>query len=84
VLKFVFYFDPQIAFHECFYVSRHHKCSSISQQHKYNGFQERKVKDTVKSTIGDLVDQVSMNLPIHKDINFFMDKDIKVNGKETQ
>ena len=56
--------------------------SSTSQQHKYNGFQESRVKDTIKSTIGDIVDQLSMNLPIHEDIKLFMEKDIKMNGND--
>lgn len=33
-----------------------------------------------KSAIGDVVSQVSMNLPIHEEIELFMDKDIKING----
>lgn len=44
VLKFVLVFNWEIAFHECFHVSRYCKCSSASQKHKYNGLQESRVK----------------------------------------
>lgn len=53
-------------------------CSSTSQQYRYNIFQEIGVDDTVQSTLGDAVNQVSMNLPTHEDINLFIDKDIKI------
>lgn len=82
VLKFFLVYDEDITFHECCYVSRHHRCSSVYQQHKYNGFQESRVKDIVKSAIGDVVNQVPMNLPIQEYIKFFMERDIKINGND--
>lgn len=53
-------------------------CSSASYQHKYNGFQESRVEDTIHSALGDAIDQVSMSLPTHEDIKFFIGKDIKI------
>ena len=44
----------------------------------YNGFEESIVEDIVQSTLGDVVDQVSMNLPTHEDIMLFVDKEIKI------
>ena len=70
-------FDWQISFHECYHVSRYQRCSSSSQQYRYNGFQDNRDEDTVQSTLGDAVDQVSMDLPTHEDIKLFLDKDIK-------
>lgn len=43
-----------------------------------NGFQESIFEDIIHSTLGDAVDRFSMNLPTHKDIKWFVDKEIKI------
>lgn len=35
-------------------------------------------KDTIESTTGDVVDQVSMRFPIYEDTNFLIDKKMKI------
>ncbi len=75
---FILVFDWHIACHECFHVSRYGRCSSTSHKYKYNGFQESRDEDNVQSTLGDAVDQVSMDLPTHEDIKLFVDKEIKI------
>ena len=44
----------------------------------YNGFQEKIFEDTIQSTHGDAINLVSMDLPIHKDIKLFVEKEIKI------
>ena len=39
-------------------------------------------KDTIESTIGDVVEQVSMSLHIYEDTNFFIDKKIKITRQD--
>lgn len=39
-------------------------------------------KDTIKSTIGDVVEQVSMSLPIYEDIKLFIEKEIKIKWQD--
>lgn len=63
-------------------MSKYHRCSFSSQQDRYNGFQESRVEDTIQSTLGDAVGQVSMNFAIHGDIELFVDKDIKVRWQQ--
>jgi len=36
------------------------------------------LKDTVESVTGDVVEQVSMSLPIYEDTKLFIDKEIKM------
>ena len=45
-------------------------------------FRESRVEDTIHSTLGDAVDQGSMNLPIYEDIKLLMDKDIKMKWQQ--
>lgn len=81
VLKFILVFNSQIACHECYHVSRYFRWSSTSQQCRCNGFQEIRVEDTIQSTLGDAVDQISMSLPTHEDIKLFVDKNIKLSHR---
>jgi len=67
-----------MACYECFHVSKYRRFSAASQHYRYNGFQESRVEDTIESTLGDVVDQVSKDLHTHEDINLFLDKDIKI------
>lgn len=39
-------------------------------------------KDTIESIIGDVVEQVSMSLPIYEDTRLFIEKDIKITWKD--
>jgi len=42
----------------------------------YNGFQGSKDENTIQTILGDAVDQVSISLLTHENINLFMDNDI--------
>lgn len=39
-------------------------------------------KDTIKSAIGDMFEQMSMSLPIYEETKFFIDKDIKIEWQD--
>lgn len=55
-------------------ISVHHTLSSTSTMaSKRTG-----LKDTIDSTTGDVVDQVSMSFPIYKDTKLFIDNEIKI------
>jgi len=39
-------------------------------------------KDIIESTTGDVVEKVSMSLPIYEDTKLFIDKEIKITWKD--
>lgn len=50
-------------------------CLSVAQVQR---FPSKRVEGTVQSTLRDVVDQVSMNVPTDEDIELFIDKEINI------